>query len=55
MARDGLFLILLLYLLNLYQTRNIADIAPDLNAQTVSGEAVELRKMLKDSPVLIYF
>ena len=54
-ARDGLFLIFLLYLLNLYQTRNIAHIAPDLYAQTISGESVELTKMLKDSPVLIYF
>ena len=54
-TRDGLFLILLLYLLNLYQTRDIADIAPDLNAQTISGEPIELRKMLKSSPVLIYF
>ena len=54
-ARDGLFLILLLYLLNLYQTRNIADIAPALNAQTISGETVELSEMLKGSPVLIYF
>ncbi|MBE9527249.1 MAG: protein disulfide oxidoreductase [Proteobacteria bacterium] len=55
MARDGLFLILLLYLLNLYQTRNIADVAPDLNAQTILGETVELSEMLKGSPVLIYF
>lgn len=54
-ARDGLFLILLLYLLNLYQTRNIADVAPDLNAQTILGETVELSEMLKGSPVLIYF
>ena len=54
-ARDGLLLILIIYLLNLYQTRKIPDIAPALNVQTISGESVELKKMVKNSPVLIYF
>ncbi|MCU7836573.1 MAG: protein disulfide oxidoreductase [gamma proteobacterium symbiont of Taylorina sp.] len=54
-ARDGLLLIAIFYSFNLYQTRNIADIAPALNAQLISGEPVDLRKMVKQTPVLIYF
>jgi peroxiredoxin len=54
-ARNGILLIAILYIINMYQTRNIPDIAPALYAQLISGESVELRQMLKDSPVLIYF
>ena len=54
-ARDGAILIAILYLFNWYQTRNMLDIAPALEAQLISGEFVELNKMIKESPVLIYF
>ena len=54
-ARDGIILIAILYLFNLYQTRNMLYIAPALEAQLISGEFVELNKMTKESPVLIYF
>ncbi|MCU7800214.1 MAG: protein disulfide oxidoreductase [gamma proteobacterium symbiont of Lucinoma myriamae] len=54
-ARDGIILIAILYLFNLYQTRNMPDIAPALYAQLISGESVELSQMIKGSPVLIYF
>lgn len=54
-ARDGIILIAILYLFNLYQTRNMPDIAPALDAQLISGEPVELNQMTKESPVLIYF
>ena len=54
-ARDGIILIAILYLFNLYQTRNMPDIAPALDAQLISGEPLELNQMTKESPVLIYF
>ena len=54
-ARDGLILIAILSAYNLYQTRNTPDIAPALDAQLISGQPVELNKMIKESPVLIYF
>ena len=54
-ARDAILLITTLYLFNLYQTRNIPEIAPALYAQLISGESVELSQMRKSAPVLIYF
>jgi len=53
--RDGLLLIIILYSVHLYQTRNIPEIAPALNAQLISGKSIELSIMVKQSPVLIYF
>lgn len=54
-ARDGIILIAILYIFNLYQTRNMPDIAPALYSQLISGESVELSQMNNGSPVLIYF
>jgi len=54
-ARDGIILIAILSAYNFYQTRNTPDIAPALKAQLISGQFIELNKMIKESPVLIYF
>ena len=55
LARDGLLLIILLYLFSLYQTRNTAATTPLLQTQLITGEQVDLKIMAKKSPVLIYF
>jgi len=54
-ARDGLLLIAILYIFNLYQTRDMPDIAPVLDGQLISGESVQLSHLIQDAPVLIYF
>jgi len=53
--RDGLILLIILFLYGLYQTRNMPEITPELKAQLVSGELVDLKKMADKSPVLVYF
>jgi len=53
--RDASIIISVVFIFNLYQTRNAPEIAPELQAQLISGESIALNTMLKHSPVLIYF
>jgi len=55
LLRDLLILVIIVYLINLYQSRHIVTQAPILKEQLLSGENIELRKKLKESPVIIYF
>lgn len=54
-VRDGFILLLIVYGVSLYQTRNIPESVPEFQAQLITGESVDIKKMLKQSPVIIYF
>jgi peroxiredoxin len=54
-ARDGLILLLILFLYSLYQTRNMPDTTPDLQTSLISGEQVDIKNLSKKSPLLVYF
>ncbi len=48
-------LVIILYGVNQYQTRNTPTIAPELKGELISEEQVNLTKMIKQSPVMVYF
>jgi thiol-disulfide isomerase/thioredoxin len=54
-VRDITILVVILYGVNLYQTRNIPTIAPELTGQLITGAQVNLAEMIEKSPVIIYF
>jgi len=53
--RDLSILFIIFYVINLYQTRNTPTITPLLNQSLLSGQSINLKDMVKQSPVLIYF
>lgn len=55
LIRDICIIIFIVYLVNLYQTRNTPNIIPALEAQLISGEPYRLSEHAQTSPVLIYF
>lgn len=55
LVRDVIILLILAYLISLYQSRNTPSKTPELHAQLITGEMVFLKEMAHKAPVLIYF
>jgi peroxiredoxin len=55
LLRDAIVIISIIFIINLYQTRNTPELAPQLEATLISGESISLSTMLEQSPVMVYF